>query len=86
LGKYWLQVTVYCSQVWHVTFLEPGLQTALPETLTLKDEGKIRELARRGEASHDSESRQMVDYAIAKGGGWRVPAAYADAVSGAEGE
>jgi hypothetical protein len=34
--------------VWHVTFLEPGLQTPLPKTLTFKDEGKIRELARRG--------------------------------------
>jgi hypothetical protein len=37
--------------VWHVTFLEPGLQTPLPKTLTFKDEGKIRELARRGEAA-----------------------------------
>ena len=55
--------------VWHVTFLEPGLQTPLPKTLTFKDEGKIRELARRGEAWHDSESRQMLDYAIAKGEG-----------------
>ena len=36
--------------VWHVTFLEPGLQKPLPKTLTFKDEGKIRELARRGEA------------------------------------
>src|SRR5579859_2315554 len=42
--------------VWHVTFLEPGLQTPLPKTLIFKDEGKIRELARRGEAWHDSES------------------------------
>jgi hypothetical protein len=32
---------------WHVTLLEPGLQTPLPKTLTFKDEGKIRELARR---------------------------------------
>jgi hypothetical protein len=36
--------------VWHVKFLEPGLQKPLPKTLTFKDEGKIRELARRGEA------------------------------------
>jgi hypothetical protein len=36
--------------VWHVTFLEPGLQTPLPKTLTFKDEGKIRELARRRES------------------------------------
>src|ERR1700677_4489725 len=55
--------------VWHVTFLEPGLERPLPKTLTFKDEGKIRELARRGEAWGDSESRQMLDYAIAKGEG-----------------
>ena len=52
--------------VWYVTFLEPGLQTPLPKTLTFRDEGKIRELARRGEAWGDSESRQMLEYAIAK--------------------
>jgi hypothetical protein len=50
--------------LWYVTFQEPGLQTPLPKTLTFKDEGKIRELARRGEAD-----RQMLDYAIAKGEG-----------------
>jgi hypothetical protein len=34
--------------VWHVTFLEPGLQnrkTPLPKKLTFRDEGKIRKLA-----------------------------------------
>jgi hypothetical protein len=36
---------------------------------TFRDEGKIRELARRGEAWGNSESRQMLDYAIAKGEG-----------------
>jgi hypothetical protein len=55
--------------VWHVTFLEPGLETPLPKTLTFTDEGKIRELARRGEAGRTSEDRQMLDYAIAKGEG-----------------
>src|SRR6202044_2202911 len=49
--------------VWHVTFLEPGLQKPLPKTLTFRDEGKIRELARRGEAWQTSEDRQMLDYA-----------------------
>ena len=57
------------GDVRHVTFLEPGLQTPLPKTLTFKDEGKICELARRGEAWNDLESRQMLDYAIAKGEG-----------------
>jgi hypothetical protein len=36
--------------VWHIMFLEPGLQRPLPKKLTFKDEGKIRELARHGEA------------------------------------
>jgi hypothetical protein len=49
--------------VWYVTFLEPGLERLLPKKLTFKDEGKIRELARRGEAWQTSEDRQMLDYA-----------------------
>jgi hypothetical protein len=28
--------------VWYVTFLEPGLQTPLPKTLTFRNEGEIR--------------------------------------------
>jgi hypothetical protein len=56
-------------EVWHVTFLEPGLERLLPKKLTFKDEGKIRELARRGEAWQTSEDRQLLDYAIAKGEG-----------------
>lgn len=55
--------------VWHVRFLEPGLQTPLPKTLTFKDDRKIRELARRGEAWQTSEDRQMLDQALAKGAG-----------------
>jgi hypothetical protein len=57
------------EDVWHVMFLEPGLQKPLPKTLAFSDEGKIRELARRGEAWQTSEDRQMLDYAIAKGEG-----------------
>jgi hypothetical protein len=56
-------------EVWHVTFLEPGLERPLPRTLTFRDEGKIRELARRGEAWQTSEDRQMLDLAIIKGEG-----------------
>ncbi len=55
--------------VWHVTFEEPGLETPLPKRLAFRDEGKIRELARRGEAWRTSEDRQMLEYAIAKGEG-----------------
>ncbi len=59
----------FVRDVWHVMFLEPGLERPLPKTLTFRDEGKIRELARRGEAWQTSEDRQMLDYAIAKGEG-----------------
>ena len=56
-------------EVWHVTFLEPGLEKPLPKTLTFRNEGKIRELARRGEAWGKSEDRQLLDYAVAEGQG-----------------
>ena len=55
--------------VWHVTFVEPGFETQLPRTLTFLHEGKIRELARRGEAAGNAEDRQMLDLALRKGEG-----------------
>jgi hypothetical protein len=45
-------------------FLEPDLKTRLSRKLTFSDAEKIRELARRGEAWADSESRQMLEHAI----------------------
>jgi hypothetical protein len=54
---------------WQVQFLEPDLKTALPRKFTFADPEKIRELARRGEAWGDSESRQMLEHAIEKGRG-----------------
>jgi hypothetical protein len=42
---------------------------ATTQDADFKDEGKIRELARRGEAWQTSEDRQLLDYAIAKGEG-----------------
>jgi hypothetical protein len=54
---------------WQVQFLEPDLKTPLPRKLTFADPEKIRELARRGEAWGDSESRQMLEHAIEKGRG-----------------
>jgi hypothetical protein len=56
-------------QGWQVQFLEAGLRTPLPRTLTFTDPDKIRELARRGEAWNDSESRQMLEHAIETGRG-----------------
>jgi hypothetical protein len=56
-------------QGWQVQFLEADLRTPLPLTLTFTDPEKIRELARRGEAWNDSESRQMLEHAIETGRG-----------------
>jgi hypothetical protein len=54
---------------WQAQFLEPDLKTPLPRKSTFADSEKIRELARRGEAWGDSESRQMLEHAIEKGRG-----------------
>ena len=54
---------------WQVQFLEADLRTPQPRKLTFTDPEKIRELARRGEAWGDSESRQMLEYAIENGRG-----------------
>ena len=43
--------------------------THAPDAFTFKDPEKIRELARRGEAWSDSESRQMLEYGIEVGRG-----------------
>jgi hypothetical protein len=44
---------------------EKGQTESFPKTVSFKDEGKIRELARRGEAWQTAEDRQMLDRAIA---------------------
>jgi hypothetical protein len=54
---------------WQVQFLEPDLRPPLPRKFTFADPEKIRELARRGEAWSDSESRQMLEHAIETGRG-----------------
>jgi hypothetical protein len=45
------------------------LRTPLPRKLTFTDAEKIRELAKKGEAWGDSESRQMLEHAIETGRG-----------------
>lgn len=50
-------------------FLESDLKTPLPRRFTFADPEKIRELARRGEAWGDSESRQILEHAIETGRG-----------------
>ncbi len=62
-------MTFFLRQGWQVSFLEADARTPLPRTLTFTDPEKIRELARRGEAWGDSESRQMLEHAIETGRG-----------------
>ena len=59
----------FYRQGWQVQFCEADLKTPLPRKLTFTDAEKIRELARRGEAWGDSESRQMLEHAIETGRG-----------------
>jgi hypothetical protein len=56
-------------QLWHVSFLEAGLETVLPRKLTFTSPGKILELARRGEAWGTLENRQALERAIEIGHG-----------------
>jgi hypothetical protein len=54
---------------WQIQFTEADLKTPLPRQLTFSDPEKIRELARRGEALGDSESRQVLEHTIENGRG-----------------
>jgi hypothetical protein len=62
-------MTFFLRQGWQVQFCEVDLKTPLPKKLTFADPEKIRELARRGEAWGDSESRQILEDAIGNGRG-----------------
>ncbi len=54
---------------WEVQFLEAELKTPPARKLTFVDAERIRELAKRGGAGDDSESRQILENAIEKGRG-----------------
>jgi hypothetical protein len=54
---------------WHCQFLEADLKTSLPCRFTFASADKIRELARRGEAWGNLESKQALEHAIEMGRG-----------------
>ena len=62
-------MTFFYRAGWHVSFLEADAKTPLPRSFTFTNPEKIRELAGRGEAWGDSESRQMLEHAIENGRG-----------------
>lgn len=57
---------------WHCQFLEADLQTALPKKLSLTDQDRIFELAKRGGADINLETEQAIRHAISigRGGVW----------------
>lgn len=57
---------------WYCQFLEEDAKTPLPKTLTFASQDKVIELARRGGAFTELESRQSLNYAleIGRGGLW----------------
>jgi hypothetical protein len=57
-------LTFFYRTDWQVQFAEADLETPLPRQFTFNAPENIRELARRGEAWGDSESRQMLEQAI----------------------
>lgn len=61
--------TFFLRSGWQVQFVEADLKTPLPRMFTFADLEKIRELARRCEASATSQARQVLEYAIENGRG-----------------
>jgi hypothetical protein len=57
---------------WFCQFLEADAKTPLPRKLNFADPEKIRELARRGEAWGDLESKHALEHGIdtGRGGVW----------------
>jgi hypothetical protein len=58
-----------CRNGWHVSFLEEDLKTSLRKHLTFASEEKIIELAQRGNADLNLESRAAIQHGIAIGRG-----------------
>jgi hypothetical protein len=59
----------FLREGWHVSFLEADTRTVLPRQFTFADPEKIRELARRGEAWGDLESKHALEHGIQSGRG-----------------
>jgi hypothetical protein len=57
-------MSFFQRQGWYCQFLEADLKTSLPKKLNFKDERKILELARRGGAFLNLETRQGIDHAM----------------------
>jgi hypothetical protein len=58
-----------CRDGWHVSFLESDLKTSLRKHLMFTSEQKIVELAERGNADLNLESRAAIQHGIGIGRG-----------------
>jgi hypothetical protein len=58
-----------CEGGWRCRFLEADLKTSLSRTFNFAHADKIRELARRGEAWGNLESKRALEHAIETGKG-----------------
>jgi hypothetical protein len=58
-----------CRKGWQVSFLESDLKTSLRKHLTFASETKIVELAERGNADLNLESRAAIQHGISSGRG-----------------
>jgi hypothetical protein len=58
-----------CRKGWQVSFLESDLKTSLRKHLTFASEQKIIELAERGSADLNLESRAAIQHGISIGRG-----------------
>ena len=54
---------------WHIQFLKEDAKTPLRKKLTFADPSKIIEMAKRGHANLNLESRAMLDHGIENGRG-----------------
>jgi hypothetical protein len=81
---HWVFMTFFYRAGWQVQFTEADFKNPLPRKFTFADAEKIRELARRGEAWGDSESRQILEHATETGRERLLPAANTWAVQEAQ--
>jgi hypothetical protein len=61
-----------CRKGWYVQFLESDLRTPLRKTVTFASEDKLIEMAERGKADLNLESRAAIQHGIeiGRGGIW----------------
>ncbi|HVU46355.1 MAG TPA: hypothetical protein VHD85_09530, partial [Terracidiphilus sp.] len=60
---------LFLREGWQLQFLEEDLLTPLRKKLVFQDPAKITQLAERGRALRDSESKALLEYGLERGRG-----------------